>query len=304
MTVAASAAELARSSAGRLGLALAGGLALILVMERGRLADLRSRVLFLRWRTWALTAPLFVAAVLGPTALSVAFVAALSVQAVRELGALAQLPRRWVAGLAVVAVATPVVAAGSLPAWRALPPLVFVVAALAAVTTGDVRSGLHRLVWGTFAVAYIPVLLSYFVVMRTHVPGGSGLLLAVGTAVALSDVGAFTAGVLAGRHPLAPAISPAKTWEGVLGNVAGAYLGFGLMAFALPPGLPPVIAWLLPLVVAGGCVLGDLVESLVKRHAGTKDAGGCLPGFGGVLDRIDSLLIVLPLAYTLVAGLR
>ena len=117
-------------------------------------------------------------------------------------------------------------------------------------------------------------------------------------AVAMSDVVAFVAGRMAGRHPLAKRLSPAKTIEGVVGNLIGSYLGFTLMSFAVPASLNVAVRWALPAVVAIACVWGDLLESLLKRQFGVKDTGTWLPGFGGLLDRIDSLLIVLPLAYT------
>ncbi|MGC5411011.1 phosphatidate cytidylyltransferase, partial [Streptomyces sp. DT225] len=114
---------------------------------------------------------------------------------------------------------------------------------------------------------------------------------AVGLAVALGDVGAWCGGTALGRRgplarPLSP-LSPNKTWAGVLGAAAatGALL-LVLGAFTLP-------LWA---AVVGGCVLGDLVESMVKRESGVKDAGSWLPGFGGLLDRIDSLLVALLLA--------
>jgi phosphatidate cytidylyltransferase len=121
----------------------------------------------------------------------------------------------------------------------------------------------------------------------------------LGLSIALSDVGAFTIGRLFGRHRLAPAVSPNKTWEGAAGNVVGAYVGVALMRFAFPPDFPLPVAVGLPLVVAIGCVWGDLIESLFKREFGMKDVGTWLPGFGGMLDRVDSLIVVAPLSYFL-----
>ncbi|HMA35480.1 MAG TPA: phosphatidate cytidylyltransferase, partial [Chloroflexia bacterium] len=123
---------------------------------------------------------------------------------------------------------------------------------------------------------------------------GQGILLALGTATALSDVGAFVVGSRLGGPKLAPGISPNKTWAGAAGNLLGAYLGTGLLAFALPA------SWLLavlPLIVAGGAIWGDLLESRIKREFGAKDAGNWLPGFGGLLDRVDSLILVGPLVF-------
>src|SRR5207248_313938 len=109
-------------------------------------------------------------------------------------------------------------------------------------------------------------------------------------ATALSDVGAFTTGKLFGRYTprLTKHLSPSKTVAGVLGNLLGAALGLALLA----PG-----ALILAPIVALGAVWGDLIESLLKRAAGAKDAGSWLPGFGGLLDRLDSLLVVLPLTF-------
>ncbi len=125
---------------------------------------------------------------------------------------------------------------------------------------------------------------------------GLAWLLIVAVSVALSDVGAGTIGMLFGRRKLTPVISPGKTWAGVVGNFIGAALGFVLM-FALIPQHHTTLIALLIIVIALGSLWGDLIESLVKRASGVKDAGTWLPGFGGILDRIDSLLIVLPLAH-------
>ncbi|MHB1186748.1 phosphatidate cytidylyltransferase [Thiobacillus sp.] len=123
---------------------------------------------------------------------------------------------------------------------------------------------------------------------------GPGVLLGVLAIVWIADTAAYFAGRQFGRHKLAPAISPGKTWEGV----AGAFVALALYAGALSllAGMP-----LLPLflVIAGLLylsVLGDLFESWIKRVSGMKDSGDVLPGHGGVLDRIDALTSTLPIA--------
>jgi phosphatidate cytidylyltransferase len=130
------------------------------------------------------------------------------------------------------------------------------------------------------------------------------LLLAVLGTVWISDSAAYFVGRRFGRHKLAPVISPGKTWEGV----AGALVAVGLYAFAWAGlgaprnpwvgGTGAAAAWLLPILLGLAIVgiIGDLFESLIKRQAGVKDSGTLLPGHGGILDRIDAPLAMLPLA--------
>jgi phosphatidate cytidylyltransferase len=107
-----------------------------------------------------------------------------------------------------------------------------------------------------------------------------------------ADIGAYFAGHAFGRRKLAPRVSPGKTWEGVIGGLALALAVCALGAFWLTPGW---VGWL-PVIVllVAVSVFGDLFESVLKRATGVKDSGTLLPGHGGVLDRIDSLLAVLP----------
>ncbi len=126
---------------------------------------------------------------------------------------------------------------------------------------------------------------------------GINLFAALAVACAGSDIGAFMVGRRFGRHPLAPRLSPNKTREGVVGNVLGAAVGLAPFLGLLGPYFT-VTAWLVVVcLVALGSLWGDLLESAVKREAGVKDAAQWLPGFGGILDRIDSLLLVVPLVY-------
>jgi phosphatidate cytidylyltransferase len=279
----------------RLGITLAGllgssFLALLLAL-RSRLA---TSSLFVRWRTWLLIAPAFTLVVLsGPLPLAL-FAAALAVQGSREYASLAGLAP---ADRRLLIAASMLLPPGCLflaahPALLLALPLA---ATLPALVSQDAEHGLGRLTRLAFGVWYLPVSLALLVVLDQKV--GPGLLLSVALAVALSDVSAFTLGRLFGQRRLAPGLSPSKTWAGMVGNLAGAALGLLLLKDLLPAA---VSLPLLAVVVGGGAVWGDLLESLLKRSAGVKDTGAWLPGFGGLLDRLDSLLIVLPLVFVCV----
>ncbi len=153
---------------------------------------------------------------------------------------------------------------------------------------------------GAAAVGFVvvAVLLVHGLALAADLDGpGIALFVAVAVACAGADVGAFVVGRRFGREPLAPRLSPSKTRAGVAGNVIGAAIGLVPLLPALVPTFGVgFVAALVPLVAAGS-VWGDLLESAVKREAGVKDAGSWLPGFGGILDRVDSLLVTVALAY-------
>jgi phosphatidate cytidylyltransferase len=120
----------------------------------------------------------------------------------------------------------------------------------------------------------------------------------------MADIAAYAGGRAFGRHKLAPSISPGKSWEGVWSGMVGVLLlallwtqldqAYALGSSSLYTRLQQGFGWL-----SGMSVVGDLVESLVKRAAGAKDSSGLLPGHGGVLDRVDALLPVFPIALAL-----
>jgi len=112
-----------------------------------------------------------------------------------------------------------------------------------------------------------------------------------------SDTGAYFAGRALGKHKLAPKISPGKTWEGLIGGLIAAAAFAALATFWFFPELPYQFSIPLAIVMAGVGVLGDLAESAMKRGSDTKDAASILPGHGGLLDRLDSLLLNAPILY-------
>jgi phosphatidate cytidylyltransferase len=118
--------------------------------------------------------------------------------------------------------------------------------------------------------------------------------------VVLSDTGGFVAGVFFGKHPMAPTVSPKKSWEGLAGSMVAAGVGASLLLFFLFD----ATLWqgaVFGLCVAGVSVLGDLAESLIKRDLGVKDMSNLLPGHGGIMDRLDSILFAAPTAFALFA---
>ncbi|MCI3225324.1 phosphatidate cytidylyltransferase [Streptomyces sp. NP-1717] len=274
--------------AGALG---ASGIAVAALPSRVEVrAELRKR-----WRTWAIAAPVFLGTLFLGAGGAFALAAALGVTAVSEYARMTGLPRPEHAVLAVAAVVLPALA-WLVPA--AVDPravdlrvvaLLLVAAVLPALLAGDHERGFTRSARTVFALLWIPLPLTGLVVLQETA-------VAVGLAVALGDIGAWCGGTALGRRgplsrPLSP-LSPSKTWAGVLGAAAATALALAAVGAFTP---------LLWAAVLAGCVLGDLLESMVKREAGVKDAGSWLPGFGGLLDRIDSLLLALLLAMVVTA---
>jgi phosphatidate cytidylyltransferase len=132
-----------------------------------------------------------------------------------------------------------------------------------------------------------------FVVLRCYDPGGRWFVLALLLVVWAADASAYFAGRAFGRHRLAPGISPGKSWEGFVAGLAGAALAGAVAGIWSPVG--PAVLAPLAAVAALVSVVGDLVESRLKRAAGAKDSGRLIPGHGGLLDRIDSLTAAAPM---------
>lgn len=149
---------------------------------------------------------------------------------------------------------------------------------------------------------YVPVLFGYVGLinfMNTERFDPSMAVLYLLAVTKFTDVGAYVVGKLVGKHKMIPKISPGKTWEGFVGGITISTLLSVTLASQIPglSALGGVHAWILGVLISLGSVLGDLAESVIKRDAHVKDSGHALPGIGGILDLIDSLLFTAPILY-------
>jgi phosphatidate cytidylyltransferase len=176
--------------------------------------------------------------------------------------------------------------------------LVVTVLAAMAWRLGDGVEGYGRDVTAATLVAvYVPFLVGFAALMA--VPGdGVKRVLVTLALIVLSDTGGYVAGVLFGRHPMAPKVSPKKSWEGLGGSYVAAGVG-GAIMLSTVFGVSVFFGALFGIAIATASTLGDLGESMIKRDLGVKDMSNLLPGHGGIMDRLDSIVVAAPTAYVL-----
>jgi len=184
---------------------------------------------------------------------------------------------------------------------------------LAAVTAGLI---LAALIWHmlfrqvtasdtattVFGAIYVGFTLSHLVLLRALDSGGELVVIALASVWAM-DTLAYLVGTAVGRHPLAPHISPKKSWEGFVAGTLGTVAAWGIGWYIIRSPLPLWLFLATGVVVSAAALLGDLAESRLKREVGVKDSGKWFPGHGGFLDRFDSMIMVsLVVYYLLVFG--
>jgi phosphatidate cytidylyltransferase len=276
------------------GAALALAVPAIFAAERFDVRRVRASVLTARWTSWlVITSVVTAALALGDAVLLTLFALTAAVGAF-ELTTLLGLRRPESLLSAVVAAGTLIVVATAGVEVSLGVSLVAVVGLSAA----HLRTMSHPTssLLGAIGTVTLAAALASAPRLLSGVETGAALLIAPLLAVSIGDVGAFVAGRTLGGPRLAPVISPAKRWSGLLGNVGGSVVAFAAVSTLLVGGLAQ--PWLvMALIVPPAAVAGDLLESALKRHAQVKDAGSWLPGFGGLLDRIDSSFLALPVVY-------
>ena len=196
-----------------------------------------------------------------------------------------------------------VVAAFALPAKLSIIVAVLTAVAIGAPALAMMRYDAPDVMFDATITTYFPVVfvglpIAYIVGLQTiPQPDGPDLLLLAMLCVTLSDTAAYYVGSAFGSHRMAPTISPKKTWEGAIGGVAGSVLGAVIAHLWFFRRLPLGHAIALGVVLCAAGIVGDLAESMFKRAGGVKDSSALLPGHGGVLDRVDSLLVAAPVLY-------
>ncbi len=180
-----------------------------------------------------------------------------------------------------------------------------VVFAIRIVGERNPENRVESLAWTLFGLLYVPFMLQFLVrtLLITGPHANTGLVLALWL-IAVSkfcDVGALLAGMAFGKHKMAPVISPKKTWEGAIGGIlTSAALGAGIAWFCrdyLPVSFTPLLAAGVAVLIAPLAIVSDLVESVIKRRANTKDSGATIPGIGGMFDLSDSLILTAPVGF-------
>ncbi len=200
------------------------------------------------------------------------------------------------------------VAAAALPViaylWGAEAMAAGVVAAMVIImiwrSFGPLEDALADVAGGGLVVLYVPALAS-FAMLLLHEPDGPQRIVVFILVTICSDIGGYTLGVIAGKHPMAPRVSPKKSWEGFAGSVLCCVAAGALGVWLILDGRWWIGAILGVLTVLAATI-GDLCESMIKRDLGIKDMGTLIPGHGGVMDRLDSLLLAVPVAWAILTA--
>lgn len=258
------------------------------------------------YRSWLVIAPIGMAVVFAGRVPTIIGVTLLAIFGFKEFARASGLYRDWwmtgavYVGIAVIGFASLMShPRGEEPGtgWFGLfitaPIFAILLILLVPILRNRARGELQRMSLGIVGFVYLGWMFGHLGFLANAL-NAYGYLLFVIFATELSDVAAFTFGRLIGRHPLRSEISPKKTWEGALGALTVSMILPWLLRFTFPE-FGPWQLLLTGLIIGIGGQLGDLSISVIKRDIGTKDMGKLIPGHGGILDRIDSLIYVAPL---------
>jgi len=271
-------------------LALAGAvLAFLQFVRRFELASV-----WTTYRSWLWMAPLAAAVIFAGRWPFIIGVAALAILAFKEFALTSGLDRdRWMTGTVSAGILAVGVAAllDTGLTFVALAPMALIL--IVPILRNRVHGAVRRMSLGMIAFLYLGWMFGHLGFLA-NAANAYGYLCYLIFATEVNDVAAFTFRKMFGRHPLRSEISPGKTWEGALGALAVSMVLPWLLRFSFPF-FGPWQLLLTGLIVGIGGPLGDLSLSVIKRDLGAKDWGGAIPGHGGILDRIDSLIFVAPL---------
>jgi phosphatidate cytidylyltransferase len=278
-------------------LLLAGFAAVLVARRRWSLRVLRRSTLVLRARVWFLIGPLFVVAVFIGGFVSFLLATYVILQGSSEIVRIAGIQRRYALLLMLWGEIGLLVAAFVGGYVVFLPFGFLILLTLLPILSRDLTDA-HRQVADTlFAYIYIGLPMAYIVFVKSAEPLGLNFLVVVTIAVAVSDIGSWVVGRALGGPRLLDEIAPGKTWSGALGNLLGAGVAVALLWVAVPKSWSIAVVVVLVVMIGLGSLWGDLTDAFVKRAFSTTATSTLVIGYGGVLDRVVSLLMAFPLSY-------
>ncbi|MBB64737.1 MAG: hypothetical protein CMO81_06705 [Waddliaceae bacterium] len=280
----------------RLAFFLGLGLLIVIAFNKGNRQNFFQSETWLRYVGWLLMTPPFLFSVFCGGIISILFIGFVMYRGIIEYSRILLLPRFFYLLLLFNALIT-ILFITLNPKWvPVLPIIYFLITVLATVLRNQLENILVYVSLTLFGSIWLPYCLGHFL-LTGRLENGVNILITIGFSVAFSDIFAFVFGKIFAKfgfgtsHKIAHLISPNKTYAGILGNIFGASLALFAYSF-LHPQLTSYNLWSLGILIGISAVLGDLSESMIKRFASVKDSGHSIPGHGGILDRIDSLLIV------------
>ena len=283
----------------------AGGFILILLLKKFNLRALWQGELGKRYLSWLVIGGLFMAFVFLGGIPSLIFIFVIMILALREIGMMAKLPKAHLRMLYFLAFASIIVASYFEFKFYVLPILYFAMLTTLTIRRND-KKGFFPLATSLYAAIWIIFFLCHFILLghlNNDFDSTKALLFMVGFAVPLADIGAYIFGrafskvSFLNKFRIADKISPKKIWAGVLGDIAGAGIGIWIMYFAVGKYFSIIELAILACLIGVLSVIGDMNESLVKRYFNVKDSSSLIPGHGGILDRIDSVIRVIVVVY-------
>ncbi len=281
------------------------GFILIWILNKFKLKDIWQGNLGKRYISWLVIGFLFMLFILLGGYPALGFLLVFMILALWEVGKMAKLPKMYYWALYVLAFAGIGVTVFFIDKFYILPIMFFAVLTTLTVRRNDTK-GFFYLATSLYASIWIIFFLCHFILLgylNNGLDNTKSLLFMIGFAVPLADIGAYVIGKQMAKikflseYKIASNISPNKIWAGILGNIAGAGIGIWIMSFAIKNYFSLTQMIILAVIIGVFSAIGDMNESLVKRYFNRKDSSDLIPGHGGILDRIDSVMRVIVVVY-------
>lgn len=271
------------------------GAVLVLLLGRFNLKRIMQGELGARFIGWLILTPIYITALFTNIIAGLALVTIAMILCIIEYSRATKAQRSQQAFLYIFVAITLLVVLFRPRLFAALPALVMFLLTAQPILSNHPQSLLRApkiISWGymytTWSLAHGLLMLGF--------SNDTGILIIIIVGCALADIGAYVVGKSIGKTVIAPNINPNKAWEGIIGDLIGAAMAVLVFRFAVPHYSLPVLIGLV-MIIGFGSSWGDILSSMAKRNAEIKDWGAIIPGHGGVIDRLNSLIVVLPLTY-------